>query len=282
MRLRIITDSSTSVPQDYLDRLSILEVPAWVNFGDQSYLKTDLTPQEFYRTLEQSDRLPTTSQPTPGQFLQAYQRAAAEGAQEIIAVCVTGKLSGTLASAVLAAEDAPVKVHIWDTQHVTIAAGWQAIAAAEMVQAGLSSEEILARLASIRGSMFIAITPANLRFLIASGRVPRLRGAVGDLLSIRPIITAEDGGLEPTGQVRGQRRSLELMLDRAAAAAGDHPVRLAVGHCNAEDIASGYLRTARERLQVRDAIFFDAAPVLAALIGPGALGIALYPVEESV
>jgi DegV family protein with EDD domain len=280
MRLRIITDSSTSVPQDYLDRLAILEVPAWVNFGAQSYLKSELPPQDFYRILAQSDRLPTTSQPTPGQFLQVYERAAAEGAAEIIAVCVTGKLSGTLTSAVLAAEESPVKVHVWDTEHVTLAAGWQAIAAAEMVQAGLGVNEILARLASIRASMFIAITPANLRFLIASGRVQKVRGAVGELLSIRPIITAENGGLEPTGQARGQRRSLEIMLERAVEAAGGHPARLAVGHCNAEEVAAEYLKTARERLRVFDSILFEAAPVLSALIGPGALGIALYPVEE--
>jgi DegV family protein with EDD domain len=182
----------------------------------------------------------------------------------------------------MAAEDAPVKVHIWDTAHVTIAAGWQAIAAAEMVQAGLSRDEILARLAPIRASMFLAFTPANLRHLMASGRVPKLRGTVGDLLSIRPIISAANGGLEPTGQVRGQRRSLEMMLERATEAAGNSPVRLAVGHCNAEEQAIAYLETVRARLRVTESILFDAAPVLAALAGPGAIGLVLYPLKEPV
>ena len=182
-----------------------------VNFGDHSYLKSELSPKEFYRLLSESEHLPTTSQPTPAQFLQAYERAAAEGADEIIAVCVTSKLSGTLTSAVMAAEDSPVKVHVWDTEHVTDRGGLAGHRCGRDGAGGVDPrEEILARLAPIRASMFLAITPANLRFLIASGRVPKLRGAVGELLNIRPIITAVErwaGADRPGARAAPQPRS---------------------------------------------------------------------------
>jgi DegV family protein with EDD domain len=281
MRVRVVTDSSASVPDDYLARLGIAEALATVNFGHESYLnKIDLSLEEFYRRLVTTERLPTTSQPTPKQFAGAYARLAAEGAEEIIAVCVSSQLSGTLNSAIVAAEHAPVPVHVWDTQHISMAAGWQAIAAGEMARDGLDSRLILDRLARIRSRTRMAFAPANLRYIVASGRVPRLRGAVGDLLSIRPILTTERGLLEPLTQVRGHRKALEAMLSHVATALGDHPVRIAVGHCSVPEEAVRYLETVRARLQVVEAILFDLGAVLASLGGPGLIGLGGYALED--
>ena len=129
MRVRVVTDSSTSVPDAYLTRLGIAEALATVHFGQQSYLnKVEITLEQFYARLPTADPLPTTSQPTPGQFAEAYVDLAADGADEIVAVCVSSKLSGTLNSAVIAADTVPVPVHVWDSQHASIVAGFQAIA----------------------------------------------------------------------------------------------------------------------------------------------------------
>lgn len=278
MRVRIVTDSSTNVPDSYLERLAIAEALAVVNFGAESFLnKLGMPLPEFYRRLEVAVPIPTTSQPTPRQFVDAYARLAAEGADEIVAVCVSGALSGTLNSAVLAAEHAPVPVHIWDTQHVSMAAGWQAIVAAEMAQAGADAATILARLAAIRPRIQMAFTPANLKYIVASGRAPRLRGAVGDLLNIKPILSTIGGRLEPVGQVRGQRRALEAMLDRIAAAVGPGPARVAVGHCNVPDQGAAYLAAVQTQLNVVEGFVFDLGPALAALGGPGLVGLAVYP-----
>jgi len=111
MRVRVVTDSSASVPDEYLARLGIGEALATVNFGSESYFAKAETPLEtFYRRLETADKLPTTSQPAPEQFAQAYERAAAAGADEIVAVCVSSQLSGTFNSAVIAAQSSPVPV----------------------------------------------------------------------------------------------------------------------------------------------------------------------------
>ena len=154
MRIQVITDSSTNVPDAYLARLEIVELPALVNFGAESFLnKVELSAEEFYRRLAAADKLPTTAQPSPKQFAAAYEQAAAEGMQEAIVVVVSGKMSGTLNSAVVAAEHAPIKVHMWDSMNAAMGAGWQAIAAAEMAQAGRDSAAILAELAAIRARM---------------------------------------------------------------------------------------------------------------------------------
>lgn len=280
MRIRIVTDSSTNVPDDYLARLNIVEVPALIHFGPTSYLnKIELSLAEFYRRLGTVDRLPTTSQPTPGQFAGEYAQLAAEGADTIIAVCVSSLLSGTFNSAVVAAEQAAVPVQVWDTQHASMGAGWQAIVAAELVGAGADVPAILAALAQVRARMQLVFTPANLRYLIASGRAPKLRGTLGDMLNIKPILAASDGRLEPAGQVRGQRHALEAMLSRVAAEVGTRPVRVAVGHCNVLEEATPYLQMVRGRLNVAEDMVFDLGPALAALGGPGLIGMAAYALD---
>ena len=280
MRVRVVTDSSASVPDEYLVRLGIGEALATVNFDQESYLaKAELTLEAFYERLETGAKLPTTSQPTPRQFAAAYARAAAEGADEIVVVCVTSALSGTFNSAVVAAQMAPVPVHVWDTRHISMAAGWQAIAAAELARDGHDSQSILATLADIRERLYMAFTPANLRYVVASGRVPRLRGAVGDFLNIKPILTTIDGRLELVAQVRSQRRAVEQMLDQLATVLGDRPARVAVGHCRVPDEADRLWETIRSRLNVVEVVIFDLGVVLATLGGPGLIGLGGYALE---
>lgn len=280
MRVRVVTDSSSSVPDAYLARLGIGEALATVNFGSESYLaKTELSLGAFYDRLERANPLPTTAQPTPQQFVSAYERMAAEGADEIVAVCVSSALSGTYNSAVIAAELASVPVHVWDSRHVSMAAGWLAIEAAEAARDGCDSKAIIEKLVGIRERIYMAFTPANLRYIVASGRAARLRGVVGDLLNIKPILTTVDGLLEPVALVRSQRRAVEQMLDRLVVVLGDRPARLALGHCRAPEEADRLWEAMRARINVVECVQFDLGVVLASLGGPGLLGLGGYTVE---
>jgi len=278
--IRVVTDSSTNVLDSYLQRLRIVETPAIVNFGAESFLnKVELSVEEFYHRLAAAGKLPTTSQPTPRQFLDAYQHLANEGAAEIVAVCVSGRMSGTLNSAIIAAQEAPVPVHTWDTESASLGAGWQAIAAAEMAQEGVGSATLLERLTAIRQRMQTAATPATLRNLVASGRVPRLRGNIGDLLNVKPILSMINGMLEPVDQARGRRQALARMVERIAAAVGERPVRVGIAHANIAQEAAEFLAAVRARLNAVDEIVTDIGPALAALAGPGILILAAYTVE---
>jgi DegV family protein with EDD domain len=281
MRIRIVTDSVTNIPDEYLQRLNIIEAPAVVNFGQESYLyKVELSLAELYRRLASADRLPTTAGPPPRLFAEAYQRAADEGAEQIIVVTVSSRASGTYSNAMAAVEQSPVPVHVWDSLHISMAAGWQTIAAAEMVRDGLGVEAVMARLAALRGRIHMAFSPANLRYLVASGRVPRLRGAAGDFLNIKPIVVTQDGQLEPVAQVRTRHRAQEHMLDLVAAALGDAPVRMAVGHCNVPDDVAAFAERVRARFDVKEFMVVDLG-MYAALGGPGVLGLTGHAVEDS-
>ncbi len=279
MRIQVITDSSTNVPDAYLARLKIIELPALVNFGAESFLnKVELSAEEFYRRLAAAGKLPTTAQPSPKQFAAAYEQAAAAGLEEAIVVVVSGKMSGTLNSAVVAAENAPIKVHMWDSMNAAMGAGWQAIAAAEMAHAGRDSAAILAELAAIRARMSTYTTPATLRNLMASGRAPRLKGSIGELLDIKPVLAMVDGTLDPVGQARGRRKALAAIVDRTVEAVGDRPARVAVAHANALAEAERLAETVRGRLNVAELVITELGPVLATLAGPGIMAVCAYTV----
>ena len=126
----------------------------------------------------------------------------------------------------------------------------------------------------------MAFTPANLRYIVASGRVPRLRGAVGDLLNIKPILTTVGGLLEPVAYVRTQRRAMDQILELLAATIGDRPARVALGHCRAPDEAARFWEIVRARLNVVEVVQFDLGIVLAAVAGPGLIGLGGYTMEE--
>lgn len=281
MRVRVITDSSTNVPDSYLTRLGIVETPAIVNFGTETFLnKVELTPEEFYRRLATEDRLPTTAQPSPRQFADAYGRLAAEGADAAIVVCVSGKMSGTLNSALIAAENAPLTVYGWDSLSASLGAGWQAIAAAEMARDGLDAPAILERLAPIRARMQTATAPTTLRFLVASGRVARLRGSIGDLLNVKPILSMVDGILAAVGQARGYHRALATVLERVVTGLGDRPARVGIAHANAPEAAEAFLAMVRARVNVAEAVITEIGPALATFGGPGIIALSAYAVGD--
>ncbi len=281
MRIRIVTDSSANIPEEILARLDIVEAPAIVTFGEESFIwKRDISHDVFYERLASAEKLPTTAGPSPQLFLEAYRRAAGEGAEEIIAVTVSSRASGTHNSAVVAVEQSPVPVHVWDAWHISMAAGWQAIAAAELAREGASVQAILERLAAVKANVYMAFTPANLKHIIASGRVPRLRGTIGELLNIKPVMVTIDGQLEPVAQMRSQRRAQEHVIELIASELGAAPARVAVGHCNVPQEAAAFGERLRSRLNVREFVTMDLG-LLAALGGPGLLGVAVHKMEEA-
>ena len=270
------------MPDEYLARLGIGEALATVNFGSESYFaKAEVPLETFSHRLETADKLPTTSQPTrPEQFARAYSEPAAAGASEILAVCVSSQLSGTFNRAVIAAQGSPVPVQVWDKQHISMAAGYRLSTAAELPRDGCDDQSILEALAGIHARLYMAFTPANLRYIVASGRVPQVRGAVGDLLNIKPILTTVGGLLEPVAYVRTQRRAMEQILELLAETIGDRPARVALGHCRAPDEAAHYWEIVRARLNVVEIVQFDLGIVLAAVAGPGLIGLGGYTMEE--
>lgn len=280
MNVRVICDSSQNVPEDYLQRLGIIECQASLIFGDEVYLnKVDMSEAEFYQRLASLPKdapLPTTTQPSPGQFVEALQQVKAEGATSAIITAVSAKLSGTYNSAVQAAElETDIPVTLWDTAGVSISGGWQTIRAAEMAQTGASHDEIMAALPRVRDSLVTLFTVDTLKYLVASGRLSPVQGMMGALLNIKPMLMVDDGLLKPIGRERGRKSAKAALIEMSRARVGDRPVRMAIAHTNVLAEAQEFEPAVRAALNVQELIIIDLGPVLAALGGPGimALGI---------
>jgi len=280
MTVRVICDSSQNVPAAYLQQLGIVECQASLIFGDETYLnKVEMPEAEFYRRLASLPKdapLPTTTQPSPGQFIEALQQVKAEGATSAIITAVSAKLSGTYNSAVQAAgHETDIPVTLWDTTGVSIGGGWQTIRAAEMAQAGASHGDIMAALPAIRDHITTVFTVDTLKYLVASGRLSSVQGMMGTLLNVKPMLMVDDGLLKPIGRERGRKSAKAALLDMARARVGDRPVRVAIAHTNVLAEAQAFEPDVRAALNVQELLLIELGPVLAALAGPGVMALGI-------
>jgi DegV family protein with EDD domain len=238
-----------------------------------------MTEAEFYRRLANLPKdapLPTTTQPSPGQFIAALQQVKAEGATSAIITAVSAKLSGTYNSAVQAAErETGIPVTLWDTAGVSIGGGWQTIRAAELAKAGASHDEIVAALPAIRDSLVTVFTVDTLKYLVASGRLSSVQGMMGTLLNVKPMLMVDDGLLKPFGRERGRKSAKAALLATTRGRVGDRPVRVAIAHTNVLPEAQAFEPDVRAALNVRELIIIELGPVLAALAGPGVMALGI-------
>jgi DegV family protein with EDD domain len=285
MTVRVICDSSQNVPDEYLQRLGIIECQASLIFGDEVYLnKVDMSEAEFYQrlaTLPKGAPLPTTTQPSPGQFIAALRQVKAEGATSAIITAVSAKLSGTHNSAIQAAQaETDIPVTVWDTTGVSIGGGWQTIRAAEMVQAGASHDQVMATLPFIRDSITTVFTVDTLKYLAASGRLSSAQAMMGTLLSVKPMLMVDDGLLKPVGRERGRRSAKSALIELARARVGDQPVRVAVANTNVPAEARAFEPEVRAALNIQELLIIELGPVLAALAGPGVMALGVMQVAQ--
>lgn len=280
--IRIAVDTSSNVPAAWLARHAMIEVATSVLFGDDEYrLGRDLDRAGFYRLLATRPEHPTTSQPSPQQFQEAYAQAFAEGAGHVLCVVVSAKLSGTFNSAALAAQDFPPdRITVWDSRGVSITSGLQAIAAGRLCQEGCALADVLARLATLRDRVAGFLTVENLDALARSGRVSALQKGMGNMLNLKPVLAAQQGLVVPVAKARGRQKAKAEILRRLHATFGQAPVFLAASHANVPEEAQAFLQAARERLRVADSLVTEMDPAIAALAGAGTLGLAGYPLEE--
>jgi DegV family protein with EDD domain len=281
VRTRIVVDSSSNVPAALLAQYNMLEVPTLVNFGTESFRNNiDLTTEQFYVRFAQSPLLPTTSQPPPHFFTEAYQRAFAEGAEHILVVTVSAKFSGTFGSAQMAAQQLGIeRFTLWDSDSASIGSGWQAIAAARLIAATIDLPTLLERLEKIRTNTIGYATLETLKYAALSGRVSNLQAGIGDLLQVKPVMELLYGKFTPVGRVRGRKRALREVVDRLYAKMDRHPLNVAVAHSNTADEALALAQDAGTLLNIQEMHIVDIGPVIATLTGPGTLALCGHPAD---
>ena len=214
MSIKIVTDSTCDLPKELVEKYNIKVVPLSVNFGDNSYLDgIEITNKEFYTKLRNSDKLPTTSQVNPGEFVEVFNQILKNG-DEVLGIFLAEEFSGTFPSAKIAKDIIKSdNIHLIDSRGVTGSLAAIVLAAADLVKRNLSFENIQLRLDEyIRNSKNILVID-TLEYLVKGGRISKAQGTVGSVLSLKPILKIEDGKLETLTKVRGRKKGIKWIVN---------------------------------------------------------------------
>lgn len=282
MKVKIVTDSTASIPAEICRLLDITVVPATIHFGADTFVDGVDPAADLYARLAQPGASPTTSTPSPGAFLAAYRQAAGE-ASAIISIHVMETKSSLINTARMAAGMLPeVPVHVVDSRSTTLGLGLLTIAVARLAQAGRSVAELLAHLEQLIPQVNVHAAIPDLAQLRRSGRVSLGQAMVAGVLGIKPILYIGNSVVEVADRVRGWTRAVERMVELALEKAGEAKVSLAVVHTNAEEEARNLLAAVRHRFNCVEVLLTDAGTALATHAGPGAVGVVTMKLNERV
>ena len=272
----IVTDSTADLPPELAASRSITVVPLTLNFEGQSLLDgVDIQPDEFYRRLPSVTTHPTTSQPSPGRFAEAYSSLLADH-DAIVSIHISEKLSGTYASARQAADMTdPKRIRVVDSELVSMSLGLISLVASAMATGGAEAETIEAKVLEMRSHIQTYFSVATLEFLRRGGRIGRASALLGSVLQVKPVLCIRDGLVTPLERVRTFDRALNRIVELARETDRGHGVCVIVGHANA---ASDAERIGRELEPIAETLMIQPlGPVVGAHAGPGVVGVGCYP-----
>ncbi len=269
MTTAIVTDSTTSLPPGALERPDLRVVPLSFHFGpDESYRdKIDMSNEEFYERLIATDDFPTTSQPAPGAFVEAYE--ALDAYDDILVLTLSRKVSGTYDSAVSAAGMVERPVEVLDTKSAEMGSGLILREALREIDEGGQFKDVRRAAEVAIGRTNVLFAVGTLEYLAKSGRVGRARRLVGAALDIRPVLRMEDGEVVPHKRTRGRRRQMAALVEEVKPAA-ETGRPLYFGHVGAPELVSELA----ERLGVEEGLVAEIGGVVGSHVGPGAYGVA--------
>ncbi|HET9781846.1 MAG TPA: DegV family protein [Candidatus Dormibacteraeota bacterium] len=278
MTVAIVTDSTADLPTSLTRGRSITVVPLTLNFEGRSLLDgVDIRPSEFYRKLPNATTHPTTSQPAAGRFAETYAELLSKHS-DVISIHISEKLSGTYASAVQGAEMTdPKRVHVVDSQLVSMSLGLITLAASEMITRGADATAVVERVIEMREHVQTYFSVATLEFLRRGGRIGRASAMLGSVLQVKPVLCIRDGLVTPLERVRTFDRALNRVVELTREMDDGKGLCVIVGHADAEADAE---RVARELEPHCDTLMIQPlGPVVGAHAGPGVVGVGCYTAE---
>lgn len=282
MKIAILTDSTAYLPAEVVAREHIVVVPLHVVIGGKEFSEgVDVTAGEVAAALRAFTPV-STSRPAPQVFLEAYERAAAEGCDALVSVHISADMSGTYESAVLAARQSPVPVEVVDSRVLGMAMGYGVISAARAGARGASAAEV-AEVARARAEAATAIFYVDtLEYLRRGGRIGHASALLGSALAIKPLLSLTNGHIEPLEKVRTAARALGRLEERAAGAAADVEdgagVDIAVHHLDSAERAEALADRLRDRVpEAHEVTLVELGAVVGAHVGPGTIAIVVSP-----
>jgi len=270
----IVVDSTADFPEAPQRFPNWRVVPLYVRFGEESYRDyVELEPEEFYARLRTASETPTTSQPTPGDFLATYEELG--GYERILSLHIAAKLSGTIESARAAAQVlGGDRVRAIDSQSASAAIAMLGLAIQRRLERGTSDEEVDTLVERYRRETGLLFTVDTLEYLARGGRIGRARAWAGELLNIKPILSIRDGEVLPVKRVRGNRKAFLEFASAFEAATSDVPtLRAGIAHAEAPERAEALVElVGRSRPQAEIELVTTLGPVVGAHAGPGTVG----------
>ena len=283
MTVKVVTDSTCDLPRDLAERSGLTVIPCNIHFDDEVFKDgVDIGPDEFYRRLASSPRLPTTAQPSVGDFLQVYRSLAGEG-HDVVSIHLSAKFSGTLNSAegakgtLASAQPSDAgnlgRIEIIDSHMTSAGMGMVALEAARMAEAGSSCDEVTAAVQSWLPLTHCYFVLDTLHYLQKGGRIGKANAFLGSLLSIKPILAIKDGEAHPVERPRTRDKARLRLMETIK---GLGPLkRASVVYSTTPDEAEALKRGLGDLVPEEEVIVSRFGPVVGTYLGPGALGISV-------
>lgn len=271
--VKIIVDSTANLRPALRERVAV--VPLTVHFGQEEYVDgVNLSAEAFYRKLAVCKELPTTSQAAPYDFGKLFKAAVAAG-DTVVAIVVSSALSGTCQSACIAAAEYPGKVFVVDSRSIAIGSGILTEYALELVDRGLDAAAIAAELDAVKEKVRLFAVVDTLEYLQRGGRLSKTVAIAGGLLSVKPIISLEDGSIKMAGKARGNKQANALMDESVQAKGVDWDKPCMLGYTGTDD---ELLQKYREQSDIWTGDVFSAlvCGVVGTHVGPGAVAVAFF------
>lgn len=277
--IKIVTDSTCDLPPEVFKQYDIAVMPMRIHFGTETFFDgIDLSKEGFYQRLPTAAQLPTTSQPSAGEFCELFKPLIAAG-HEIVGIYISSELSGTCASATAACEllpDAPITVI--DPRTTSAGLGWMVWEAARMADAGADVAAIVARVEQLIDRMRVFFVVDTLEYLQKGGRIGGARALLGTMLKIKPLLQLQEGRVESLEQIRTRRKALQRMIELMAEEMKDYSeVHLGVLHAQVPEEASEIAQRALAAIPATKEHFIaEIGPTLGTHAGPGVIGLAAF------
>ena len=278
-RIAIVTDTNASLPGDVVKKFGIIEVPIHIQFGDESFITgVSIDDEKLFKMIDARNILPTTAAPSPAAFQKAYQTGIDEGADKIICICCSSKVSATYQAAEMAKEYFPDQdISVVDSLQLSLGEGFQVIGAAEAASNGASKEEILNEIERIRIHTHVYAALPTLKYLAMGGRMGKLAATLGNTLEVKPILTTAEGKLDLLEKIRtwrkAKRRLVELGINCSE---GQQIEQIGLAHVNNEEGVRDLFSMLKEALSFDlEPLVSEFTPGLSVHTGSGVIAFAL-------
>ena len=277
-KIAFVTDSTAYLPGEFIKENNITVIPLNLHWDEDVYKdNVDITPKEFYEKLEKSDSMPSTSQPSAGEFLEAY-KSASKGADAIVSLVISSGISGTYNSAMLAKEEMKdVPVFVIDSKVTAAGLVFMLEAMLEKAKKGAKAEEMPAVAKEVFDTMGVYFVVDTLKYLHKGGRIGGASAFLGSALDLKPVLYLDqEGKIEALEKVRTKKKAVKRLLEITMEKAGGKKAHVGILHANVPEEAEAFKKELLANVDCDEIGIYPISPVIGTHAGPGTLGVVVH------